>query len=143
MDMMWIITSEEFIKESVQNKTGKNKGKRSIWFNGKNTKNQSEHCKPQFKKYSCSLWPSGDTGVGSIPTRTSGYMQRLDESLCSKAKMSVGIKINNEVHMKAGNKIKTETKALNLKARLNLNFKLIVAVLVDCLMVAPLTRAYN
>ena len=51
MDMMWIMTSEEFIKESVQNKTGKNKGKRSIWFNGKNTKNQTEHCKPQFKKY--------------------------------------------------------------------------------------------
>ena len=51
MDTMWIMTSEEFIKESVQNKTGKNKGKRSIWFNGKNTKNQTEHCKPQFKKY--------------------------------------------------------------------------------------------
>ena len=51
MDMMWIMTSEEFITESVQNKTGKNKGKRSIWFNGKNTKKQSEHCKPQFKKY--------------------------------------------------------------------------------------------
>ena len=51
MDMMWIMTSEEFIKESVQNKTGKNKGKRSIWFNGKNTKNQTEHCKPQFEKY--------------------------------------------------------------------------------------------
>ncbi|MBW1796749.1 MAG: hypothetical protein JRI94_18100 [Deltaproteobacteria bacterium] len=51
MDTMWIMTSEEFIQESVQNKTGKNKGKRSIWFNGKNTKNQTEHCKPQFEKY--------------------------------------------------------------------------------------------
>ncbi len=51
MDMMWIMTSEEFIKESVQNKSGKNKGKRSIWFNGKNSKNQTEHCKPRFKKY--------------------------------------------------------------------------------------------
>ena len=51
MDMMWIMTSEEFIQEAVQNKTGKNKGKRSIWFNGKNTKNQTEHCKPQFIKY--------------------------------------------------------------------------------------------
>ena len=49
--MMWIMTSEEFIEESVQNKTGKNKGKRSIWFNGKNTKKQLEHCKPQFEKY--------------------------------------------------------------------------------------------
>ena len=34
MDMKWIMTSEEFIRESVQNKSGKNKGKRSIWFNG-------------------------------------------------------------------------------------------------------------
>ena len=51
MDMMWLMTSEEFIQESVQNKSGKNKGKRSIWFNGKNTKKQSEHCKPQFEKY--------------------------------------------------------------------------------------------
>jgi hypothetical protein len=51
MDMMWIMTSDEFIQESVQNKSGKNKGKRSIWFNGKNTKQQSEHCKPQFEKY--------------------------------------------------------------------------------------------
>ena len=45
------MTSEEFIKESVQNKTGNNKGKRSIWLNGKNTKEMSEHCKPWFEKY--------------------------------------------------------------------------------------------
>ena len=51
MDMMWIMTSEEFIQESVQNKLGKNKDKRSIWFNGKKTKAQTEHCKPQFEKY--------------------------------------------------------------------------------------------
>jgi len=51
MDKMWIMTSEEFIKESRQNKTGSNKGKRSIWFNGKNTKEMSEHCKPRFEKY--------------------------------------------------------------------------------------------
>ena len=55
MDMMWIMTSEEFIKESVQNKTGKNKGKRSIWFNGKKKDKETgehvEYCKPQFEKY--------------------------------------------------------------------------------------------
>jgi hypothetical protein len=51
MDKMWILTSEEFIQESVKNKTGKNKGKRSIWFNGKNTKDKIEYCKPQFEKY--------------------------------------------------------------------------------------------
>jgi hypothetical protein len=53
MEKTWILSSQEFIKESVQNKTGKNKGKRSIWFNGKNTKNQKEHTKPQFDKYLC------------------------------------------------------------------------------------------
>lgn len=26
-------------------------GKRSIWFNGKNTKAQTQHVKPQFEKY--------------------------------------------------------------------------------------------
>ena len=48
---MWIISSNEFVKEADQNKTGKNAGKRSIWFNGKNTKAKSEHVKPQFEKY--------------------------------------------------------------------------------------------
>jgi hypothetical protein len=55
MDMMWIMSSVEFIKEAVQNKSGKNKGKRSIWFNGKK-KNKGtgeviEYCKKQFEKY--------------------------------------------------------------------------------------------
>jgi hypothetical protein len=51
METIWIMSSQEFVKESNQNKTGKNKGKRSIWFNGRNTKMQSEHVKPQFEKY--------------------------------------------------------------------------------------------
>jgi len=55
MNMTWIMTSEEFIAKSVQNKTGKNKGKRSIWFNGRKTDRKTgevtEHCKPQFLKY--------------------------------------------------------------------------------------------
>ena len=37
LDMMWILSSEEFLKEYVTNKSGKNKGKRSIWFNGNKT----------------------------------------------------------------------------------------------------------
>ncbi|MCO6043646.1 hypothetical protein NG895_06980 [Aeoliella sp. ICT_H6.2] len=45
------MTSKEFVKEANQNKTGKNRGKRTIWFNGKNTKAQTEHVKPQFEKY--------------------------------------------------------------------------------------------
>lgn len=51
MDTMWILSSKEFVKEAVQNRTGKNAGKRSIWFNGKNTKENTEHVKPQFQKY--------------------------------------------------------------------------------------------
>lgn len=51
MDEKWILSSKEFIKESNQNKTGKNVGKRSIWFNGRHTKNNTEHVKPQFEQY--------------------------------------------------------------------------------------------
>jgi hypothetical protein len=55
MDKMWIMSSEEFIAESVQNKTGKNAGKHSIWFNGKRTDKVTgemiEACKPRFEKY--------------------------------------------------------------------------------------------
>jgi hypothetical protein len=55
LDLTWIMTSEEFIKESVQNKTGKNVGKRGIWFNGKKkdkaTGQHVEYCKERFEKY--------------------------------------------------------------------------------------------
>ena len=55
MDTTWILSSEEFVAEASQNKTGKNKGKRSIWFNGKrkdrSTGKVQERCKPQFEKY--------------------------------------------------------------------------------------------
>lgn len=51
IDILWILSSKEFLKEAVQNKSGKNNGKRSIWFNGKNTKANTEHVKPQFQKY--------------------------------------------------------------------------------------------
>ena len=34
---MWILSSEEFLKECVTNKNGKNAGKRGIWFNGRRT----------------------------------------------------------------------------------------------------------
>ena len=37
LDLMWIMSSEEFLQECVTNKTGKNAGKRSIWFNGNRT----------------------------------------------------------------------------------------------------------
>ena len=57
LDSMWIMSSEEFLNECVTNKTGKNKGKHSIWFNG-NRKDRTngikkEYCKKQFEKYLC------------------------------------------------------------------------------------------
>jgi hypothetical protein len=55
MNQTWIMTSQEFIAHSHQNKTGKNEGKRSIWFNGKRrdriTGKIIETCRPQFQKY--------------------------------------------------------------------------------------------
>jgi hypothetical protein len=55
MDKIWIMTSDEFIAESIQNKTGKNVGKRGIWFNGtrrnKQTGQIEDYCKPKFEKY--------------------------------------------------------------------------------------------
>src|SRR4051812_18951283 len=43
LDTTWIMSSQEFISASSQNKTGKNAGLRSIWFNGKR-KNKATGC---------------------------------------------------------------------------------------------------
>ncbi|MGI9558647.1 MAG: hypothetical protein ACR2NQ_03115 [Thermodesulfobacteriota bacterium] len=55
MDTKWIMSSEEFIEESRQNDKGKNKGKRSIWLNGrrknKETGEYELYTLPQFEKY--------------------------------------------------------------------------------------------
>ena len=55
LEMMWIMSSEEFLNECVTNKKGKNAGKRSIWFNGnrkdKETGIKKEYCKERFEKY--------------------------------------------------------------------------------------------
>ena len=55
MDTFWIMSSREFIDEARQNKSGKNAGKRSVWFNGKRKNKEtglySEHCKPQYERY--------------------------------------------------------------------------------------------
>ena len=55
MDMIWVMSSDEFDKEAVKNKSGKNNGRRSIWFNGKRTNKltgtKEEYCKAQWEKY--------------------------------------------------------------------------------------------
>lgn len=55
LDMMWIMSSEEFCKEAAQNKTGKNIGIRSIWLNGgrknKASGKKIEHPNKRFDAY--------------------------------------------------------------------------------------------
>ena len=57
LDTMWVMSSAEFIAESVQNKSGKNVGKRGIWFNGTKTNKVSgkkeEYAKERYNKYVC------------------------------------------------------------------------------------------
>ena len=57
LETIWILSSEEFIAESYQNKKGKNIGKRIIWFNGKRRNKETgrieEYIKPNFEKYIC------------------------------------------------------------------------------------------
>ncbi len=48
LDVIWIMSSEQFIAEAVQNKTGTNKGKRSIWFNG--MKQGKEYPKARYEQ---------------------------------------------------------------------------------------------
>jgi hypothetical protein len=55
LDTMWIMTSHEFLNESIQNKSGKNIGSRSIWFNGMRRNRQTgvrePYVKERFVKY--------------------------------------------------------------------------------------------
>ena len=57
LDKMWILSSEEFLQECVTNKSGKNAGKHSIWFNGKKknpeTNQKDEYAYEKFEKYAC------------------------------------------------------------------------------------------
>ena len=55
LEMMWILSSGEFLKECTTNKNGKNTGKHTIWFNGnridESVGRKKEYCKKQFEKY--------------------------------------------------------------------------------------------
>ena len=57
LDITWVMSSAEFIAESVQNKSGKNVGKRSIWFNGTKTNKatgiREEYAKDRYQKFVC------------------------------------------------------------------------------------------
>lgn len=51
MNTTWILSSQEFVELANQNKKGNNIGKRSVWFNGRSTKNKTEHTLPRWEKY--------------------------------------------------------------------------------------------
>ena len=55
MNTKWILSSDEFIKNCNQNKSGKNAGKRSIKLNSykfyEDTGKKEERTKPEFKKF--------------------------------------------------------------------------------------------
>ena len=47
--MIWVMSSAEFIASASKNKTGKNVGQWSIWFNGR--KGGVSYAKPKFEKF--------------------------------------------------------------------------------------------
>jgi hypothetical protein len=55
LDATWVMSSADFIEEAVQNRNGRNAGKRSIWFNGnkidRTTGRRTEYPKSRFDKY--------------------------------------------------------------------------------------------
>ncbi len=55
LNTTWVLSSEEFLKESYQNKSGKNEGKHSIHLNGtktdRTTKQKYEYSKDRYNKY--------------------------------------------------------------------------------------------
>lgn len=57
LDKIWILSSDEFVAESIQNKNGINAGKRSLWFNGtklnKTKTHREEYAKERYEKYVC------------------------------------------------------------------------------------------
>ena len=50
MNTIWILPPASLCQIRIK-QAGANKDKRTLWFNGKNTKAQTEHVKPQYQKY--------------------------------------------------------------------------------------------
>jgi hypothetical protein len=73
LDATWIMSSEEFIAEANQNKTGINAGRRTVWLNGMKTDKATgvkvEYPRPQFEKYRTTDFAQFPlvTGLGAAP----------------------------------------------------------------------------
>ena len=87
MDKMWIMTSEEFVRAASRNRTGKNSGDWSIWFNGRRrnreTRLPEEFCLTKFERYLATDFSriaantpvsedSDSVAVEALPARESG-----------------------------------------------------------------------
>jgi|CXWL01.1.fsa_nt_gi hypothetical protein len=95
------------------------------------------------EKAICGLWPSGETGAGSIPVRHSGYMLQSAVAPTVKLEASAGVKFSKEVVMKTGIQVQTTKTTIKLAGRLSLRIRFAVAAVAGCLLVVPLTRAYK
>ena len=62
--MKWVMSSQEFLNESYENKKGKNKGSHTIWFNGR--RKGVSYAKPKFDKYRVKRL--SDRILGEIPS---------------------------------------------------------------------------
>lgn len=51
LEIMWLMSSADFIAHAHQNKAGKNVGKRSLWFNNKSIKLKTEAPKSQYAQW--------------------------------------------------------------------------------------------
>ena len=76
-----------------------------------------------------------------VPTRLSGYQQHPN-SININSDLFFELVNKTEVPMKTGKNAKKET-TIKLNHKLNFKLKLMAAVLIGCLLVDPLTKAYN
>ncbi len=75
LDLMWLMSSADFIAQASQNKNGKNIGKRSVWFNGRNTKAQTEHPHARFNPWLIS------SDIGHDFSRIASYLETGSDTM--------------------------------------------------------------
>jgi len=83
-----------------------------------------------------------EMGRGSIPLGHSGYKVQPFVSQKSSTEISIGIKYNKEVLMKAGTSNRATKQIVSLKARITLKLRIMVALVAVCLLAAPSTIAH-
>ena len=76
------------------------------------------------------------------PLGHSGYKVQPFVSQNSSTEISIGIKYNKEVLMKAGKSNKATKQIVSLKARITLKLRIMAALVAVCLLAAPSTIAH-